>query len=55
MPFVIQLDQGMIGLLDEELYEGLVELRNGSDQGGNVETSTGTAVTWGSKPQRPVE
>ena len=55
MPFVIQLDQGMIGLSDEVLYEGLVELRNGSDQGGNVETSTDTAVTWGSKPRRPVE
>ena len=55
MPFVVQLDHGMISLSDEELYEGLVELRNGSDQDRNVERDTGIAVTWGSEPRRPVE
>lgn len=55
MPYVVQLEQGMLRLSDEELYEELVELRNGSGADRHAETSTGNAVIWGLKPRRPVE
>ena len=55
MPYVVQLEQGTLGLSDEELYEELIELRDGSGQDRHAERNAGNVATWGSKPRRPVE
>lgn len=55
MPYVVQLEQGILGVSDEELYQELVELRNASGEDRHAETNTQTAITWGLKPRRPVE
>ena len=55
MPYVVPVEQGTLRLLDEELYQELVELRNGSGQDRHRERGTGNVAIWGSKARRPVE
>jgi hypothetical protein len=55
MPYVVELEQGLLELSDEELYQELVSLRDGSQHDSVLGQSTTNVATWGSKPWRPDE